>query len=281
MSDAITLLRQPGTTLTHQRHPFVFASAVLPLALLVLPLLAIVPMSFTATDVVALPPSKWGFAAYRHLLAAPGWGEAVLSSLEVAACAACLAIVTGTTAAIGVSRLRGVAATLVTGMVLTPLALPVVVMGLAQFEFFARLHLDGTLFGIALAHGVLGVPYMFLTMRAALARLDVSLLRAAESLGAGAWSLLRWVYLPILLPAALAGALLAYGASLEEVVIAMFLSGPHAITLPVKLFTELQYNLSPIILAVATLLLGVVLMFGLVVAGVIGIRSRSPAARTG
>ena len=76
----------------------------------------------------------------------------------------------------------------------------------------------------------------------------------------------------------LAGALLAYGASLEEVVIAMFLSGPRAVTLPVKLFTELQYNLSPIILAVATLLLAVVLAFGLVLAGVLHRKGRAQAA---
>lgn len=281
MSDALTLLRSPGVTRNGQRHPVTLFAAVLPLALLVLPMLAIVPMSFTATDVVSLPPQRWGFDAYRHLLVAPGWGSSVASSLEVAAGAALLAVICGTAAAIGIGRLSGILSNLVTALVLTPLALPVVVMGLAQFQFFARLHLDGTLSGIALAHAVLGVPYVFLTMRAALARLDANLLYAAESLGAGAWSLLRWIYLPILLPAVLAGALLAFGASLEEVVIAMFLSGPRAITLPVKLFTELQYNLSPIILAVATLLLAVVLAFGVAVAAVLRWQGRTKAVAAG
>lgn len=281
MSDAITLLRNPGVTWNGQGHTFMLLAAMVPLALLILPLLAIVPMSFTATDVVSLPPQRWGFSAYRHLLVAPGWGSSVVSSLEVAAGAAFLAVVCGTAAAIGVGRLSGVRANLVTVLVLTPLAMPVVVMGLAQFQFFARLHLDGTLPGITLAHAVLGVPYVFLTMRAALARLDANLLRAAESLGAGTCSLLRWIYLPILLPAVLAGTLLAYGASLEEVVIAMFLSGPRAVTLPVKLFTELQYNLSPVILAVATLLLSVVLAFGLAIAGVLHWKGRNQAAAAG
>ena len=241
----------------------VFALSILPLALLVLPLLAIVPMSFTATEVIALPPDRFGFDAYRHLLAAPGWGDALLSSIEVAALAALLAVITGTTAAIGLGRLRGFAVHLVNGLVLAPLALPVVVLGLAQFEFFARLRF-GVLLGIALAHGVMGVPYVFLTMRAALTRLDITIVRAAESLGAGALSVFRWVYLPTLLPAILAGMALAFGASFEEVVIALFLSGPHAITLPVKLYTELQYNLSPIVLAVATLILMAVLTAGLI-----------------
>ena len=266
MSQAITLLSQPAAAPV-RRHKLAFASALLPLALLVLPLAAIVPMSFTATDIIALPPDRWGFAAYSHLWTAPGWGQALLASLEVAAAAAVLAVIAGTAAAIGISRLHGAAAAIVTALVLAPLALPVVVMGLAQFEFFARLRLNGTLAGIALAHGVLGVPYVFLTMRAALARLDSALIRAAQSLGAGAWPLLRWVYLPVLFPAVLAGTVLAYSASLEEVVIALFLSGPRAITLPVKLFTECRYNLSPIILAVATLLMAVVLVFGLIVRG--------------
>ena len=168
---------------------------------------------------------------------------------------------------------------LVNGLVLAPLALPVVVLGLAQFEFFARLRLDGVLLGIALAHGVMEVPYVFLTMRAALTRLDITIVRAAESLGAGALSVFRWVYLPTLLPAILAGMALAFGASFEEVVIALFLSGPHAITLPVKLYTELQYNLSPIVLAVATLILMAVLTAGLIAAAVAGTKRRADAAR--
>jgi putative spermidine/putrescine transport system permease protein len=281
MSQAITLLSQPAARPARRPHKVVLTLSLLPLALLVLPLIAIVPMSFTATNIIALPPDRWGFDAYSQLWVAPGWGQALLSSLEVAAAAAVLAVIAGAAAAIGVGRLHGITGNVVTALVLAPLALPVVVMGLAQFEFFARLRLNGTLPGIALAHGVLGVPYVFLTMRAALARLDSALVRAAQSLGAGAWSLVRWVYLPGLLPAILAGAVLAYGASLEEVVIALFLSGPRAITLPVKLFTELQYNLSPVILAVATLLMAVVLVIGSIVAVVAGTKSRAYAARIG
>ncbi len=279
MSHSILSLAIADRPAGHGRHRMVFALSILPLALLVLPLLAIVPMSFTATEVIALPPDRFGFDAYRHLLAAPGWGDALLSSIEVAALAALLAVITGTTAAIGLGRLRGFAVHLVNGLVLAPLALPVVVLGLAQFEFFARLRLDGVLLGIALAHGVMGVPYVFLTMRAALTRLDITIVRAAESLGAGALSVFRWVYLPTLLPAILAGMALAFGASFEEVVIALFLSGPHAITLPVKLYTELQYNLSPIVLAVATLILVAVLTAGLIAAAVAGTKRRADAAR--
>jgi ABC-type spermidine/putrescine transport system permease subunit II len=257
--------------------------AVLPLTLLVLPLAAIVPMSFTATDVIALPPQHWGLAAYRQLLAAPGWGSALLASVEVAALAAILALLAGVPAAIGVARLSRIAAGLVGALVLIPLVLPVVVLGLAAFIAFARLRLDGSLPGIALAHSLLGVPYVFLTVRAGLARLDPAIPRAAESLGAGPMLVFRRVTLPALRPAILAGGALAFGASFEEIVIALFLSGPHAITLPVKLFNALQYDLSPVILAVATCILGAVAAgAALVVATMAGARRRRRApARPG
>jgi ABC-type spermidine/putrescine transport system permease subunit II len=248
-----------------RRRGPVIRLAVLPLTLLVLPLAAIVPMSFTATNVIALPPQHWGLAAYRQLLQAPGWGAALLASVEVAAIAAALALLAGVPAAIGVARLPRAAAGLVGALVLIPLALPVVVLGLAEFISFARLRLNGSLLGIALAHSLLGVPYVFLTVRAALARLDMAIVRAAESLGAGRLRVFSAVYLPTLRPAILAGAALAFGASFEEIVIALFLSGPHAITLPVKLFNELQYDLSPVILAVATCILGAVAAVALIV----------------
>ncbi len=256
----------------------VFRLAVLPLTLLVLPLAAIVPMSFSATDVIALPPRHWGLAAYRQLLAAPGWGSALLASVEVAALATALALLAGVPAAIGVARLPRAAAGLVGALVLIPLALPVVVLGLAEFISFARLRLDGSLIGIALAHSLLGVPYVFLGVRAGLSRLDTALVRAAESLGAGPLRVFRAVYLPALRPAILAGAALAFGASFEEIVIALFLSGPHAITLPVKLFNALQYDLSPVILAVATCILGAVAAVAVVVIAVLaGARRRGAA----
>jgi putative spermidine/putrescine transport system permease protein len=248
-----------------RRRGPVIRLAVLPLTLLVLPLAAIVPMSFTATNVIALPPQHWGLAAYRQLLQAAGWGSALLASVEVAALAAALALLAGLPAAIGVARQPRAAAGLIGALVLIPLALPIVVLGLAEFISFARLRLNGSLLGIALAHSLLGVPYVFLTVRAALARLDMAVVRAVESLGAGKLRVFSAVYLPVLRPAILAGAALAFGASFEEIVIALFLSGPHAITLPVKLFNELQYDLSPVILAVATCILGAVAAVAVIV----------------
>lgn len=251
---AIRLKRQPA------RAPLILLLALPGLLFLILPILAVVPMSFTAGQVVEFPPAQWGLAAYRELLADARWGQAIVFSLKVSAVAVVLSVVAAGFAAIGLSRLQMRGEGLVTAVILAPLAMPVVVLALGTFQFFIQVRLNGSLVGIALAHGVLGVPYVFLTVRAALSKLDLALVRSAVSLGAGTWSVLRWVYLPAILPALLSGALLVFVVSFDEVVIALFISGPGALTLPVKLLTEVQFNLSPVIMAVSTLLLALVVL---------------------
>ena len=251
--------------------PLVLLLALPGLLFLLLPILAVVPMSFTAGQVVEFPPEEWGLAAYRALFADPRWGQAIVFSLKVSAVAVVLSVVAAGFAAIGLSRLHMRGEALVTAVILAPLAMPVVVLALGTFQFFIQIQINGTLAGIALAHAVLGVPYVFLTVRAVLSKLDMALVRSAMSLGAGTLDVLRWVYLPAILPALLSGALLVFVVSFDEVVVSLFLSGPGALTLPVKLLTEVQFNLSPTIMAVSALLLAVVVfavVLGIVMFGV-------------
>ena len=260
-----TKLRRPTT------GPLVLLLALPGLLFLLVPILAVVPMSFTAGQVVEFPPEEWGLAAYRALFADPRWGQAIVFSLKVSAVAVVLSVVAAGFAAIGLSRLHMRGEALVTAVILAPLAMPVVVLALGTFQFFIQIQINGTLAGIALAHAVLGVPYVFLTVRAALSKLDMALVRSAMSLGAGTLDVLRWVYLPAILPALLSGALLVFVVSFDEVVVSLFLSGPGALTLPVKLLTEVQFNLSPTIMAVSALLLAVVVfavVLGIVMFGV-------------
>jgi putative spermidine/putrescine transport system permease protein len=240
--------------------PVALLLALPALLFLVLPILPIIPMSFTGGNIVEFPPSTWGLAAYRELFADDRWREAIVFSLQVSALAVAMSVAAAVLAAIGLPRLQSRGEGVIAALILVPLAMPVVVLALGTFQFFLTLQLTGTLLGIAIAHGVLGVPYVFLTVQAALSRLDIALVRSAMSLGAGTWSVLRWVYLPAILPALVSGALLVFVVSFDEVVIALFISGPGAITFPVKLLTEVQFNLSPAVMAVSTLLLGVVIL---------------------
>jgi putative spermidine/putrescine transport system permease protein len=242
------------------------------LLLLALPMLTIIPMSFTAGHVVEFPPTQWGLGAYREVFADDGWREAIQFSLKVAALAVLMSVVAATLAAIGLTQLKIRGEALMTALILTPLAMPVVVLALGTFQLFIQVGLTGTLAGVAIVHGVLGVPYVFLTVRAALTKLDMAMVRSAMSLGAGTWSVMRWVYLPALLPALISGALLAFVVSFDEVVIALFISGPGAVTFPVKLFTDVQQNLSPAVMAVSTLLLMVVVFAVVVAVAALGAR---------
>lgn len=266
----------PATSPVRRRRtgasPLVLILAMPALLFLVLPILPIIPMSFTAGHVVEFPPAAWGVNAYRELFADDGWRHAIVFSLKVSALAVFLSVVAAGLAAIGLPRLQMRGEGLIAAVILVPLAMPVVVLALGTFQFFIQLQLNGTLIGIALAHGVLGVPYVFLTVRAALSKLDIALVRSAMSLGAGTWSVLRWVYLPAILPALLSSALLVFVVSFDEVVIALFISGPGAITFPVKLFTEVQFNLSPAIMAVSTLLLAVVVLSVIAGIALLGVR---------
>jgi putative spermidine/putrescine transport system permease protein len=252
--------------------PWALLLAMPALLLLVLPVLPIIPMSFTAGHVVEFPPTAWGLGAYREVFEDTGWRDAILFSLEVSGLAVLMSVIAATLAAIGVSRMAMRGESFLTALILIPLAMPVVVLALGTFQFFIQIGLTGTLAGVAIAHGVLGVPYVFLTVRATLTKLDVALVRSAMSLGAGTWSVLRWVYLPALLPALVSGALLVFVVSFDEVVIALFISGPGAVTFPVKLFTDLQQNLSPAVMAVSTLLLTVVALAVIVAVLVFGAR---------
>lgn len=252
------------------RLPVALLLALPPMLFLVLPMLLVVPMSFTNGQIIEFPPQAWGLGAYKEVFADDGWRTAILFSLKVAGLAVVIAVSTASLAAIGVSRCSPRLGGWVSAIALIPLSMPVVVLALGSFQVFNNWRLTGTLFGFALAHGVLGAPYVFVTVRAALAKLDMALVRSAMSLGAGTWSVLRWVYLPAIRPALLSGALLVFIVSFDEVVIALFISGPQAITFPVKLFTELQFNLSPAIMAVSTLLLSVVVAFVLLGLAVFG-----------
>ncbi len=254
--------RAAGSMARHRAKavPWTLLLAMPALLFLVVPVLPIIPMSFTAGHVVEFPPAEWGLTAYRELFADDGWRHAILFSLKVCGLAVLMSVVAAVLAAIGLPRLMLRGEGLVTALILVPLAMPVVVLALGTFQFFLPLQLTGTLAGIAIAHGVLGVPYVFLTVRAALTKLELALVRSAMSLGAGTWSVLRWVYLPAILPALVSGALLVFVVSFDEVVIALFISGPGAITFPVKLFTDVQQNLSPAVMAVSTLLFGAVVL---------------------
>jgi putative spermidine/putrescine transport system permease protein len=231
------------------------------LLFLVLPSLVIVPMALTAGQLIQFPPVGLSIHSYVDYLSDPAWVASTVLSFKIAALAVAAGSVAGGTAAVALHgrRFRGRGA--LTAVILLPIVIPVVLLALGDYLLLAPLQLVGFWPAIGLADAMLVTPYVFLSAQTSLAvGLDPALTRSAQSLGAGAASLLRHVYWPAIRPGVLAGALIGFAVSFDEVVIAMFLQGPDTVTLPVRMYTSIQYELSPKIAASASLFLGLAIL---------------------
>lgn len=239
---------------------------------LVLPLFIIVPISFSGEDSFSFPPKTWTLARYASL-ADPTWTSALLNSLTIAALVALLSAVLGTLAAFAIARSQSGVMALVRALILSPQVVPIVVFGLGLYLVFLRWNMVGTLWGFVIAHTVLAVPFVVIPVSAALQTFDRSLERASASLGAGPMATFQQVTLPIIRPAVLSGAFLAFLSSFDEVVLALFMKSPSYYTLPVQLYRRMTDTIDPTVAAVATLELCLVIA-GVVIALIL--QSRGP-----
>ena len=231
------------------------------LLFLVLPSLIIVPMALTSGQMIQFPPIWISIHAFRDYLNDPQWMRSTAVSFEVAALAVFVGGTTGSLAALALHGRRFRGRGLVAGVILAPIVVPLVVLALGDYLLLAQLHLIGGWATIGLVHGMLVTPYIFLSVQTSLAaQLDPTLIRSARSLGAGPVSVLRHVYWPAMRPGLLTGSVLGFAVSFDEVVIALFLQGQNATTLPVRMFTSIQYEFTPKIAASASLFLALALL---------------------
>lgn len=228
---------------------------LLVLAFLILPILVIVPLSFSSGAFLHFPLPGLSLRWYARLIEHEPWRLTLKNSLIVGAVATALATVLGTLAALGLARARFPAKGLIMALVLAPMIVPAVILATGAYFFYRPLGLTNSLLGLALAHAVLGAPFVVVTVSATLGALDPSLVRAAQSLGAPPWLAFRKVTLPIIAPGVISGALFAFVTSFDEVVVALFLTGPAQRTLPRQMFDGIREEINPEILAAATILI--------------------------
>lgn len=243
---------------------------------LVVPTAIVVPVALNDSRYITFPPEGISFAAVAGFFADTAWTSAMTASLQSAAIAVVIAVVLGATAAIGLHgrKFRGQSA--VVGFILAPMIVPTVVLALAFYQFFISIGMVGSIIPIGLAHAVIATPYVYLTTRASLAGLNPALVRSAQSLGAGSLSVLRHVHMPVILPGLISGALFAFSVSIDETVMSLFMQSPAATTLPVKMFTDIQFNLTPKI-AVSSALLVTAATLALLLQVMFVLRRRSTA----
>lgn len=231
----------------------VFVSAVC--AFLIMPTLIVVPMSFTSAEQLIFPPVGFSLRWYTTYATSTAWRLATLNSVLAATGAMVLATVLGTLAALAIARGRLPFRGALTTLFLFPMIVPSIVTAVAIYNTFARLGLTDTIAGMILAHTILGLPFVIINVLAVLQKMDWRIVNAARSLGATPTRALLLVTLPAIMPGVLAGALFAFVTSFDEVVVALFLAGTSAATLPVQMWQGLRFEINPTVAAVSVLLI--------------------------
>jgi putative spermidine/putrescine transport system permease protein len=224
------------------------------LAFLIMPILAIMPLSFNAGSYFSYPMTGFSLRWYEKALLSPDWQLAFVNSLGIGAVSTLLATVLGTLAALGLSRANFPLRWVVMPLLISPMIIPVVVVAVGFYLVFAPLGLTDSYTGVVLSHAALGSPFVVITVTASLLSFDRNLVRAASGLGATPWTAFRRVTLPLIAPAVATGAIFAFATSFDEVVVILFIGGPSQRTVPRQMWSGIRDSIDPSILAVATLL---------------------------
>lgn len=225
------------------------------IAFLLLPVAAVIPMSFNDAPIFEIIPSAPSVSQYRRLFASAVWMDALVRSVQIALIVMVAATVLGTAAAAAIVRMPPRFRSAAEAMFLAPQIVPSVVIAAAAYFIFIRLAMVGTTMGIAIMHTVAALPFVVVLMRTRLESLSPDLAHASATLGAGPFRTFFRITLPQIATAVVGSAVLAFHVSFDEVVLALFLSGARNKTLPVKLWDAILFEVTPILPAISTVVL--------------------------
>jgi mannopine transport system permease protein len=235
--------------------PLIFATVVgSVLFFLVLPTLIVIPMSLGTASYIQFPPRGVTLKWYLDYFTDPDWMAATWFSLKIAFATTITSTIVGTLGSIALVRGRLPGKGFIQALTLSPMVVPHIVIAVAIYLVFAPVGLTGNFTGFLIAHTMLSVPYVIITVSAVLQRFDVTLELAALNCGATRAQAFRFVVLPNIMPGVAAGALFAFLASFDEATVAFFISGINGKTITRKMFEDIDFNLTPIIAAVSTVL---------------------------
>ena len=228
---------------------------------LIAPIMVMIPLSFNAEDfftftpeMLSFDPEGYSLKHYRDFFQTADWQQALRNSVSIAPVATLLAVSFGTLAAIGLSSEHVPFRRAIMAILISPMIVPLIISAAGMYFFYSRIGLQGTYIGVVLAHAALGIPFVIITVTATLVGFDRSLTRASASLGADPVRTFFKVQMPLILPGVISGALFAFITSFDEVVIVLFVGSAGQKTLPWQMFIGLREQISPTILAVATIL---------------------------
>jgi putative spermidine/putrescine transport system permease protein len=246
---------------------------------LIAPIIVVIPLSFNVEPYFSFTPGmlsfdseayslRWYADIFRNGMAAPDaiagwwsdmwnnaqWVRSVRNSFFIGICATALATALGTLAAIGLARSEMPYRRPIMALLISPMIVPLVIIASGMFFFFSDVGLAKTYLGLIIAHAVLGTPFVIITVTATLVGFDQSLTRAAASMGADPVKTFFKVQMPLILPGVISGALFAFITSFDEVVVVLQMADVKQRTIPRQMFSGIKEQISPTILAVATIL---------------------------
>ena len=243
---------------------------VLIFAFLIIPILVIVPLSFNVQpyfnftpEMLSLNPDGFSTRWYEKFFNDPNWQKAVKNSLFIAVFSTIISTFLGTLAALGLSQKDFPYKTTIMGILISPMVVPLIISAAGMYFFYAKVGLSSTFLGVILAHAALATPFVVITVTATLTGFDHSLTRAAANLGSSPTNTFFRITVPLITPGVISGALFAFITSFDEVVVILFVGSVGQRTIPWAMFSGIREEISPTILAVATLLItfSVILLF--------------------
>ncbi|TRC79828.1 ABC transporter permease [Mesorhizobium sp. WSM4307] len=235
------------------------------LAFLMLPTLVVVPLSFSASDLLEFPPRAYSLRWYENFFGSATWMAGLRTSLILGTLTATLAVPLALLACISINRLGGRTALAIQGALLIPSIVPGILLAIGLFFVLAAQHLVGTLFGVLVGHVVLAIPVACIVLLPALARFDWNQVQAARSLGANWARAIGGIIVPQLQISLLSATLMAFLTSLDESVISIFVASGQNSTLPKLMFLSLRDQIDPTIAAISTLWTAIVVVAVLIV----------------
>jgi putative spermidine/putrescine transport system permease protein len=247
------------------------AFSYLVLIFMVLPMMTVIASSFTSTNFVKFPPLGFSFKWYVAAMQDETLSYTLLVSLGLGTACAVLSTILGFLAACGLAMGRFPGREAVTTFFMSPLMVPVIVLGTAMLQFFAALGLLDTVSGVLMGHMLVGVPYAIRLVGVSLDGFEWDLYRAARNLGASEFTAIRRVVLPAAYSGIAAGATFAFIMSFDEVTISLFTTGTKVQTLPVTIYRTVEYSYEPVIAAASSITIAIAALALIAVFGSLGI----------
>jgi putative spermidine/putrescine transport system permease protein len=244
-----------GTPMGRISRGAFYAYCALVFLFLVVPILTVVPLSFSSDTFLTYPIPGHSLRWYEDFFTSPRSLPALMNSLLIAAATTLIATPLGTLAALGLVRVKFRLRPLFVSLLISPIIVPGIITAIGMYFVYAPLGLTNSYIGLILAHTVLAAPFVVIVVLAALEGFDPNVMRAGASLGAPPITVFFRIVLPSILPAVVAGAVFAFATSFDEIITAIFLAGPTQRTLPLQMFDGLRERISPTITAAATLLI--------------------------